>query len=98
MITVGDRAEAGDIARRLVEAGLAAGAQIIPIESVYRWKGELVDDDEWLVLVKTRQDRFEAISSVVGEIHSYEVPPVVMIEMDHATEPYLSWIDENLTR
>jgi len=46
MITVGDREEARDIARRLVEAGLAAGAQILPIDSIYRWQGDLVEDGE----------------------------------------------------
>ncbi len=85
MITVGDREEARDIARRLVETGLAAGAQILPIDSIYRWQGDIVEDSEWLMLVKTRRDRFQAIESVVNEMHSYEVPPVLMIEMDDAS-------------
>ena len=95
MITVGDREEARDIARRLVEAGLAAGAQILPIDSIYRWQGDTVEDSEWLMLVKTRCDRFQAIGSVVNEMHSYDVPPVLMIEMDDASRPYLAWVDEN---
>jgi len=97
MITVGDREEARDIARRLVEAGLAAGAQILPIDSIYRWQGELVEDVELLILVKTPRDRFQAIESVVNEMHSYDVPPVLMIEMDDASRPYLAWIDESVT-
>jgi periplasmic divalent cation tolerance protein len=97
MITAGDREEARRIARHLVGTGLAAGAQILPIESLYRWQGALVEDDEWLMLVKTRRERFEAIRSVVDEMHSYVVPPVLMIEMDEASSPYLAWIDENVT-
>ncbi|HYJ24701.1 MAG TPA: divalent-cation tolerance protein CutA [Acidimicrobiia bacterium] len=97
MITVGDRGEAGNIARRLVEAGLAAGAQILPIDSIYRWQGNIVEDNEWLMLVKTRRDRFQAIESVVNEMHSYDVPPVLMIEMDDTSRAYLAWIDENVT-
>jgi periplasmic divalent cation tolerance protein len=97
MITVGDREEAREISRHLVEAGLAAGAQILPIESIYRWQGEIVEDQEWLILVKTRSDRFNAIETTARDLHSYEVPPVLMIEMDEATEPYLAWIDENVT-
>ena len=88
--------EAGAIARRLVEAGLAAGAQILPIDSIYRWQADIVEDSEWLMLVKTRQERFRAIESVVNEMHSYEVPPILMIEMDDASEPYLAWIDGNV--
>ncbi|MGH8941991.1 MAG: divalent-cation tolerance protein CutA, partial [Acidimicrobiia bacterium] len=49
MITVGDREDARNIARRLVDAGLAAGAQILPIDSIYRWKGDIVEDSEWLM-------------------------------------------------
>ena len=94
MITVGDRAEARDIARRLVDSGLAAGAQILPIDSIYRWHGDIVEDSEWLMLVKTRRDRFQAIESFVNEMHSYDVPPVLMIEMDDASRSYLAWIDE----
>ncbi len=97
MITVGDRQEAGEIARHLVEAGLGAGAQILPIDSIYRWQGDIVEDQEWLILVKTRSDRFDAIETAVRDLHSYEVPPVLMIEMDEASEPYLVWIDESVT-
>jgi len=97
LITCGDPAEAKGIARHLVESGLAAGTQIIPIESIYRWEGDVVEDQEWLMLVKTRHDRFEAIESVVNEMHSYEVPPVLMIEIDQAGHPYLAWIDESVT-
>jgi periplasmic divalent cation tolerance protein len=97
LITCGDPGEARGIARHLVEAGLAAGAQIVPIESVYRWRGEVVEDQEWLTVVKTRRDRFEAINAMVEEMHSYEVPPVVMVVMDEASRPYLDWIDDSLT-
>ena len=96
LITCGDPAEARGIARQLVESGLAAGAQMLPIESIYRWQGDIVEDQEWLILVKTRQDRFEAIETAVRDLHSYEVPPLLMIEMDDASHPYLAWIDENV--
>ncbi len=96
LITCGDLAEARGIAKQLVESGLAAGAQILPIESIYRWRGEIIEDQEWLMLVKTRRERFEAIESTVTEMHSYEVPPVLMIEMDDASHPYLAWIDESV--
>ncbi|HWL50269.1 MAG TPA: divalent-cation tolerance protein CutA [Acidimicrobiia bacterium] len=96
LITCGDPAEARGIARHLVESGLAAGTQIVPIESIYRWQGAMVEDQEWLMLVKTRRDRFEAIESVVNEMHSYDVPPILMIEIDAAGHSYLAWIDENV--
>ena len=93
LITCGEAGEARAIARRLVESHLAAGVQIMPIESIYRWGGEVVEDQEWLLIAKTRSERFDSINDVVSEMHSYEVPPVLMVEMAMASRPYLDWID-----
>jgi periplasmic divalent cation tolerance protein len=95
LITCGESAESREIARHLVESRLAAGVQIVPIDSIYRWEGEIVEDHESLMLVKTRRDLFEEIESVVNEMHSYEVPPVLMVAMDAGSHPYLDWIAEN---
>jgi periplasmic divalent cation tolerance protein len=96
LITCGGVDEARAIATGLVESRLAAGAQLIPIDSVYRWRGEIVEDAEVLILVKTRRDRFDAVRALVQETHSYEVPPIVMLDMASAHQPYLDWIDENV--
>jgi periplasmic divalent cation tolerance protein len=96
LVTCGEAGEARRIARRLVEAGLAAGVQTLPIESIYTWRGEIVEDSEWLLIIKTRTDRFAAIESEVIGMHSYQVPPVMMIEMTAASGPYLEWIDQAL--
>jgi periplasmic divalent cation tolerance protein len=94
LITVGDRGEATAIAGRLVADRLAAGVQMVPIESSYTWEGEVVEDHEVLLIAKTRADRFEAIRELVVELHSYEVPPVIRIDIAEAHLPYLRWIDE----
>jgi periplasmic divalent cation tolerance protein len=96
LITCGDPGEARVVAHRLVEEHLAAGAQLIPIESIYRWEDEVVEDTEVLVIAKTRRDRFVEIEALVDELHSYEVPPIVMLEMAAASAPYLAWIDDNV--
>lgn len=96
LVTCGDREEGDAIARQLVEARLAAGVQIIPIESVYTWEGEVVEDQEWLLIAKTRRDRFDQIKAVVDELHSYEVPPVLLIDIDDAGRSYLDWIDASV--
>ena len=95
LITTDSADEARAIAKRLVEERLAAGAQLFPIDSIYRWQGEVVEATEVVILVKTRRDRFEAIHSLVEEMHSYEVPPIVMLDMSAANQPYLDWIDQN---
>jgi periplasmic divalent cation tolerance protein len=96
LVTCGEVGEARRIARRLVEARLAAGVQILPIESIYTWQGDVIEDSEWLLVVKTRADRFAAIESEVIEMHSYHVPPIVMIEMAESNLSYLEWIDQAL--
>lgn len=95
LVTCGEREEAGRIARRLVELSLAAGVQILPIESIYRWQGKVVEDQETLLIVKTRSDRFEELRAVVEAIHSYQVPPILMLGIDEASRSYLDWIDES---
>jgi periplasmic divalent cation tolerance protein len=96
LITCGDPGEARVVAHRLVQEHLAAGVQLIPIESIYRWDDEVVEDTEVLVIAKTRRDRFVEIETLVDEMHSYEVPPLVMLEMAAASAPYLAWIDDNV--
>jgi periplasmic divalent cation tolerance protein len=96
LVTTGSADEARAVARDLVEARLAAGAQLFPIDSVYWWQGEVVEDAEVVVLVKTRRDRFDAICARVEEMHSYEVAPIVMLDMAAANQPYLDWIDQNV--
>jgi periplasmic divalent cation tolerance protein len=96
LITCGDPGEARVVAHRLVQEHLAAGAQLIPIESIYRWEDEVVEDTEVLVIAKTRRDHFVEIEALVEEMHSYEVPPIVMLEMVAASAPYLAWIDDNV--
>lgn len=96
LITCGEPGEARAIARRLVESRLAAGVQLIPIESIYTWEGDVVEDSEWLLVAKTRTELLAPIRAVVDELHSYEVPPVLMIEIAQASRPYLDWIDETV--
>jgi periplasmic divalent cation tolerance protein len=96
LITCGSEREAGLIARNLVDEGLAAGVQMIPIRSVYRWEDKVVDDKEWLLLVKTRSERYPSIERRVGELHSYQVPPVLMIDIGAASAADLEWIDEQV--
>ena len=94
LVTCGSHDEAHAIAGRLVTDGLAAGVQLVPISSVYIWEGEVVEDDEVLLICKTRSDLFAEIENVVTDMHSYDVPPILQISIDSASAPYLGWIDD----
>lgn len=96
LITVGESEEATSIARRLVEAKLAAGVQMIPIGSIYHWDEEIVEDNEVLLIAKTKADKFDSVRELVVELHSYEVPPILRIDIAEAHLPYLKWIDQTV--
>jgi len=53
-------------------------------------------DAEWLLLVKTRRDRFEAVRAAIRELHSYELPEIVMLQAEDVDASYLAWIDQSL--
>jgi periplasmic divalent cation tolerance protein len=93
--TVGDQEEARRMARTLVERRLAACAQIEKIESVYTWKGTIEHGDEYRVLFKTVEARYEAVERAIRELHSYELPAIHAVPFAHVSAPYAAWIEEN---
>ncbi|MDX1534722.1 MAG: divalent-cation tolerance protein CutA [Thermoplasmata archaeon] len=92
-MTVGNAEEARSIVLRLVEAGLVACGNIFPIQSIYRWKGAIEEEEEVAVIMKTRKDLIEAAIEAAQEAHSYDVPCLVAYAMETGSEPYLRWID-----
>jgi periplasmic divalent cation tolerance protein len=97
LTTAGSEAEASRIASALVDRRLAACVNVIPrIQSTYRWKGEVRTEAEWLLVVKTGRDRFDAVRAAIVELHSYDVPEVVMLEVKDVDPAYLAWIDESV--
>jgi periplasmic divalent cation tolerance protein len=81
------------LAEALVGERLAACVNIVgPIRSVYRWQGEVCRDDEQLLLIKTTRDHCPALERRVRELHSYEVPEVVVLPIESGSEAYLSWL------
>lgn len=98
-ITAASEQEAASIGRALVEEGLAACANIIPhIRSIYRWKGEIWDEREALIMLKSRGDLFESIRNRVKELHSYEVPEITSITLERGDTAYLQWIEAVTTK
>jgi periplasmic divalent cation tolerance protein len=95
--TLGSAEDAERIARELVERGLAACVNVVPsVVSVYRWKGRVERDEEKLLVIKTRRDRFEELREAILRLHPYEVPEIVALPIEAGHAAYLAWLDETV--
>lgn len=84
--------EAPGIAHALVSDRLAACVQLASIRSLYRWQGEIEDQPEELMLIKTRRQLADAVIARIRELHSYEVPEAVVIPVEAGSADYLAWL------
>jgi periplasmic divalent cation tolerance protein len=92
-VTAGSRDEAVSIGRALVEARLAACANILPpITSIYRWDDAIQEDEEVGFIVKTRAELVPAVTARVSELHSYDCPCVVAMPITDGNPYFLDWI------
>ena len=89
----GSEAEARTIGRAAVEAGLAACANIHgPITTVYRWQGEIAEEPEWVVYLKTTEATVETLEALVRERHSYDLPAFLVLPIEGGEARYLAWL------
>ena len=95
-VTCGSEDETLKIGRALVEERLAACANIVsPLRSIYGWEGNICDEKEWLLIIKTRKSRFEDLAKRVKALHSYSVPEIIALPITEGSPAYLNWIEEN---
>lgn len=97
LVTAGNRREAKKIARRLVEERLAACVNItLSVESVYRWKGKVTEDREYLLLIKSSRELFQEIQAAVRKLHSYTTPEIICLPIVDGSADYLDWITDSV--
>jgi periplasmic divalent cation tolerance protein len=95
-VTAASAEAAAELARVLVGERLAACGNVIgSLRSIYRWQGKIEDENEALLVLKTRADLFEDLKARILQLHSYEVPEVIALPVVAGHKPYLDWIDEN---
>ncbi len=93
LTTCADAEQSQAVARALVEERLAACVNIIPqVQSVYLWRGSLQSDAEYLLVIKSRADKFAAIETRIKALHSYEVPEIIAVPVTQGSAEYLAWI------
>jgi periplasmic divalent cation tolerance protein len=97
--TLGSEEDAAKLARELVERRIVACVNVSgPVRSFYRWKGNLEDDREYLLLMKTRTERFSDLEAALRELHPYDVPELIAVPIELGSAGYLGWVDENVGR
>jgi periplasmic divalent cation tolerance protein len=87
------QATARQLADQLVQAGLAACVQITgPIESVYRWQGEIQRQAEWSCKIKSLRSQTESLIAFISQHHAYEVPEILIHQVVAANTAYQQWV------
>ena len=99
LTTIAAEADGAAFARTLVDERLAACVNVLPaMTSVYRWKGQVEQDREQQIVIKTTADQLSALEARVRELHAYEVPEFVVITADEGSAAYLAWVEEAVLR
>lgn len=88
--------EARNLAKVLINNKLAACIQMSQIESFYNWNEEFCNDNETLLSIKTTKENFKKIKRKIKELHSYDVPEIIQIDITNASKEYLKFIKENI--
>ena len=92
-ITNPTRNEARKIAKHLLSKKLIACANIFPIDSLYRCKGKIADEKEFVLIAKTKKENFNKVKREVEKIHPYDIPCIVKIPVS-SNEKYYHWLEK----
>ncbi len=95
--TVNNIDSARNISKILVEKKLAACVNIVPnLTSIYKWEGNMCEDTEYLLLIKSVKDKLDMLKNVIKLAHPYDVPEIIAIDIIDGDKGYLDWIDKSL--
>ena len=97
--TAPDQETARHIARTLVGEGLAACCNLLPgVDSIYRWEGEVQEEKEILVIIKSTRERYRELHDRLQAIHPYDVPELIALPVLYGSQPYLDWVEDSVKK
>jgi periplasmic divalent cation tolerance protein len=95
LTTVANPIEAEMLIRSLLERRLIACGTMLPgARSLYRWEGQIADESETVILLKTRSERLHALETAFGDFHPYKVPELLALPVSAGLEKYVAWIND----
>ena len=96
-VTTTNKQEAENIAQHLLKEHLIACANIIgPVSSIFHWTGKIEKAEEYLIVMKSREDLFEKLAETVKALHSYKVPEILALPIVDGSRAYLDWLNSCL--
>ncbi len=95
MITAANEEEASKISRALDKDKLIACANRFPVNSIYRWQGMVYDEQEVMLVCKTKDELLDKVIARVKKMHSYDIPEIIAIPIVGGSQDYLDWLDES---
>ena len=99
LTSAGTKEDAQKIAQSVVEKRLAGCAQVVgPITSTYWWEGKIDSAEEWLCIIKSRNDLYKELEKAIQQIHPYKVPEILAVPVVEGSQSYLEWLDGELRK
>ena len=93
LVTASSHEEALLIGRGVVQKNLAACVTVVPgVTSIFEWEGAVCEEQEWLLVMKSHADVYDALESEVKALHSYEVPEILAVSVMSGSSEYLAWV------
>ena len=97
LVTAANQDESRRIARHLIETQLAACVNILPsVESVYRWQGQIAEEGEILLIIKSDRALFAEIETEILKLHSYRTPEIICLPIVEGSRAYMQWLSESV--
>ena len=95
--TIDSDKEAKEIATELVDRGLAACVQLSAVESTFIWQDKAMQDDEFLLRIKTSVARYDECEALIQHLHPYDCPEIIAIPIVTGSAAYLNWLNERVS-
>lgn len=94
LVMASSEEEAKTIARVLVEKKLAACVNLVKqVQSIFRWRGKLTEENEVMLILKTKSKQFRNLEDEIKKLHSYKVPEIIALPVISGSKDYLFWVD-----